>query len=378
MKFSFGKNKIKKIIDKSVLKKKDSLIGLPVLFTLSGFSSIRNAFKPDIINKIAVLKITSLRDVTFTANAVKALKKIYPNASITYLAGEDNFNMASELEGVTNAVRLFGNDLSKSMKIIKNAGHFDLWIDFGVWSRFEAIMTQTAKASYKVGFKTDGEHRHFAYDKVVDYSFESHYTKNIAFLLSSIGVKVEETNNHENTENENHAKQVVIDIFADNAEQNNRKWSHSNWKIIVEYLNKLGYRVALVGEKKDIEESETFNEFAGSNVDIDFLVGRLDFGEKVKLLKNSALIISGDNASLHTGIYYGTKAVALIGPTDKQKYGPIGKNIYVVSSSGCTGCQSLYGDEVCSMAFPDCMESISSETVINYINEALGVNIEKN
>ena len=45
MKFSFGKNKLKKLVDNSVLKKKDSLIGLPVLFALSGFASIRNAFK---------------------------------------------------------------------------------------------------------------------------------------------------------------------------------------------------------------------------------------------------------------------------------------------------------------------------------------------
>lgn len=376
MKFDFGKKKLKKLIDNSVLKKKDSLIGLPVLFTLTGFSNIRQAHKPEVINKIAVLKITSVRDTVFTAASVKALKKAYPNAKITYFTDEDNFHIASEIEGIDNTVRLFSNDLSKSMKIVKNAGHFDLWIDFGAWSRFEAIMTQTAKASYKAGFKTEGEHRHFAYDKVADYSFDIHETINYAFLLSSIGIKV---NNSEieakHTENIND-KLVIIDIFADSPEQNNRKYSQNNWKIIVEHLNKLGYRAALIGDKKDIEEAEAFNELAGSSADIDFFVNRLDFADKLKLISSAALVIAGDTSILHTGAFLGKKVIGLYGPTDKKRYAPVGSNIYILSSTGCSGCQNLYGDEKCTMNTPDCMDSIPVESVISKIDLALGVNIE--
>ncbi len=376
MKFDFGKNKLKKLIDNSVLKKKDSLIGLPVLFTLSGFSNIRQAHKPEVVNKIAVLKITSVRDIIFTSSSVKALQKAYPNAKITYFTGEDNFNLASEIEGVYNTIRLFSNDLSKSMKIVKNAGHFDLWIDFGAWSRFEAIMTQTAKASYKVGFKTEGEHRHFAYDKVADYSFDIHETANYAFLLSSIGIKVNnseiETKQTENIDD----KLVIIDIFADNPEQNNRKYNQSNWKIIVEHLNKLGYRAALIGDKKDLEEAEDFNELAGSSADIDFFVGRIDFADKLKLISGAALVISGDTSILHTGAFLGKKVIGLYGPTDKKRYAPVGNNVYIVSSNGCSGCQNLYGDEKCTMNTPDCMDSIPVESIISKIDLALGVNIE--
>ncbi|MDY5050257.1 MAG: hypothetical protein SPF17_02460, partial [Candidatus Mucispirillum faecigallinarum] len=69
MKFDFGRKKIKKLIDNSVLKKKDSLIGLPVLFALTGFSNIRQVHKPEVVNKIALLKITSVRDIIFTAQS---------------------------------------------------------------------------------------------------------------------------------------------------------------------------------------------------------------------------------------------------------------------------------------------------------------------
>lgn len=378
MKFNFGKQKLKKFINNSVLKKKDSLIGLPVLFTLTGLSNIRQAHKPDTINKIALIKITSVRDTIFTSFAIKALKKAYPNASITYFTGEDNFNIASVLNGVDNTVRLFSNDLSKSMKIVKNAGHFDLWVDFGAWSRFEAIMTQTAKASYKAGFKTEGEHRHFAYDKVADYSFDIHETANYSFLLSSIGIKVNnddiEIPQVENIDD----KLVIIDIFADNLEENNRKYSQNNWKLIVEHINKSGYRAALIGDKKDLEEAETFNELAGSSADIDFFVGRLDFADKLKLISSAALVISCDTSILHIGAFLGKKVIGLYGPTDKKRYAPVGnsKDIYILSSNGCSGCQNLYGDEKCTMDKPDCMDSIPVESVISKIDLALGVNVE--
>ncbi len=375
MKFDFGRKKIKKLIDNSVLKKKDSLIGLPVLFALTGFSNIRQVHKPEVVNKIALLKINSVRDIIFTAQSVKALKKAYPNAKITYFTGEDNFNTASIIPGIDNAVRLFHNDLSKSMKIVKNAGHFDLWIDFGAWSRFEAIMSQTAKASYKIGFKTDGEHRHFAYDKAADYSFDIHETANYAFLLSSIGIHVD-NNMVEKSQEEDNQKLVVIDIFADNQAQNTRKYSQNNWKVIVEHLNKAGYRAALIGDKKDIEEAENFNELAGSKADIDFLVGRLDFSDKLKLISTSSLVIAGDTSILHIGAFLGRKVIGLYGPTDKNRYGPVGKNVYVISSNGCSGCQNLYGDEKCTMDKPDCMESIPVETVLHKIDEVLGVNVE--
>lgn len=378
MKFNFGKQKLKKFINNSVLKKKDSLIGLPVLFTLTGLSNIRQAHKPDTINKIALIKITSVRDTIFTSFAIKALKKAYPNASITYFTGEDNFNIASVLNGIDNTVRLFSNDLSKSMKIVKNAGHFDLWVDFGAWSRFEAIMTQTAKASYKAGFKTEGEHRHFAYDKVADYSFDIHETANYSFLLSSIGIKVNnddiEIPQVENIDD----KLVIIDIFADNLEENNRKYSQNNWKLIVEHINKSGYRAALIGDKKDLEEAETFNELAGSSADIDFFVGRLDFADKLKLISSAALVISCDTSILHIGAFLGKKVIGLYGPTDKKRYAPVGnsKDIYILSSNGCSGCQNLYGDEKCTMDKPDCMDSIPVESVISKIDLALGVNVE--
>lgn len=373
----FWKNKTgKKGGLKSFSKNKDSLLGIPLLFALSGFAPIRRASKPDTVYKIALLKMNSVRDTVFASYFISVLKQVYPNAKITFFAGESNFNMASEIPEVSNAVRLFSSDFTKSMKIVKAAGSFDIWIDLGVWSRFEAIMTQTASALYKIGFRTEGEHRHFAYDKVVDYSYDTHEIKNIFNLAALLDVEINRPEIKDTHIDSDNNKVVVIHIFADSLYENSRKWSMSNWKEIVEFLNGRGYRVALTGDKKDTDEAESFNELVGANADIDFFVGRMDFAETLKFLRSVSLVISGDTSVLHMASFLGTPVIGLYGPTAKELYAPIGNNAFVISSSGCSGCQNIYGDEVCSMEQPDCMNSISVETVKSHIVKILGDDVE--
>lgn len=357
---------------KSFSKKRDSLIGIPLLFTLAGFSQVRNSHKPETVNKIAVMKISNVRDTFFTYTALKALKEVYPEATITFFTGENNFNAASLIPYVSNTVKLFSSDTSKSMKIVKLSGKFDLWIDFGVWSRFEAIMTHTASATYKIGFRTNGEHRHFAYDKVVDYDYNIHELENFNNLMSALNIyiKKREVNDYKR---ENIDKNlVIIDIFSDIDSENNRKWQHQGWKSVVEYINKKGMRVTLIGGRKDIDESEKFNEIAGSGADIDFLVGRLDFLEKTELIKKASLVIAGDNSTLHTASFFNVPVIGLYGPTSSNIYGPAGSNAYVVESNSCSGCQNTYGDEECYMLEPECMSFIKPETICRIIDEIFG------
>ncbi|MDE7169021.1 MAG: hypothetical protein K2N67_02385, partial [Mucispirillum sp.] len=100
----FWKNKtVKNGGLKSFSKNKDSLLGIPLLFALSGFSPIRRASKPDTVYKIALLKMNSVRDTVFASYFISVLKQVYPSAKITFFAGESNFNMASEIPEVSNA-----------------------------------------------------------------------------------------------------------------------------------------------------------------------------------------------------------------------------------------------------------------------------------
>lgn len=360
---------------KSFSKKRDSLIGIPLLFTLAGFSAVRNSHKPDNVKKIAVLKISNTRDTFFTYTAIKALKEVYPEATITFFTGENNFNSASLIPYVSNTVKLFSSDTAKSMKVVKLSGKYDLWIDFGVWSRLEAIMTHTAAALYKIGFRTNGEHRHFAYDKVIDYDYNIHEADNFNNLMSALNIYIKKREFNDYKRDNVDKNLVIIDIFSDNESEKNRQWSHQNWKSVVEHINKKGMRVTLVGGRKDIEESEKFNEMAGSGVDIDFLVGRLDFLEKTELLKKASLVIAGDNSTLHTASFLNVPVIGLYGPTSSKLYGPTGNNVHVIESNSCSGCQNTYGDEECYMAESECMSFIKPETVCKIIDEILGEKI---
>lgn len=371
------KPKPKKKVRTSISKKRDSLIGLPVLFTLSGFSQVRNISLPDTINRIGILRLSSIRDTVFTYTALRALKEAYPNAKIIFFAGDENYHVAQIMPGVSGVIRLDHNDISKSIKKVKQAGTFDLWVDFGVWTRLEAIMSQSANANFKIGFKTENTMRHFAYDRIIDYSYEIHEKDNIDRLLNTIGINITDSSFPKILRNKIDEKLVIFDLFSDTEFQENRKWALENWKVVAEYLTSIGIRIALIGPKKFVPIAEEFNDLVGANADIDFLVGRLDFPATIDLISQSKIVIGGDTGILHVASMLGVPVIGLYGPTDTKLYGPIGNQVYTVSSSGCSSCQNIYGDETCNMVEADCMDSIAPEMVIRYIDEIINYKEEE-
>ena len=70
------------------------------------------------------------------------------------------------------------------------------------------------------------------------YNFPVTFTV-FSIILLNIGLKVNKNEIEVKQAEIADDKIVVIDIFADNIEQNNRKYSQSNCKIIVQHLNKL-------------------------------------------------------------------------------------------------------------------------------------------
>ena len=50
----------------------------------------------------------------------------------------------------------------------------DVLIDTSQWSRFGAILCALSGAPFVIGFKTEGQHRHFSYDATVRHRANCH------------------------------------------------------------------------------------------------------------------------------------------------------------------------------------------------------------
>lgn len=370
----------KKKQPKSAYKRKDLLIGAPLLFTLSGLEKTRPGImpEPNMVHRIGVMKLFGVRDIALARTFIAVLRVVYPKADIIFFASEQNFHALQLMPNLSGSVCLISSSLTASMNKVKSCGTFDLWIDFGIWSRFEAIISQTANAVYKIGFRTEGEHRHFAYDRVTDYNKDIHIFDNFEKLFALLDITVIKPVIVESLGEANREKKtVVLNIFADSLSEKNRQWSLENWCSVANFLFSKGYRIVLVGDKKDVAEAEKLNELAGADIDIDFLVGRLTFTDTINLLKSASLLISIDSNLLHAAAMIGTETIALYGPTSATLSQPIGfQGLHIIASEQCTPCQMLYGDEGCLLESVECMNAISVEYLISKISEILKIEEE--
>jgi len=96
------------------------------------------------------------------------------------------------------------------------------------------------------------------------------------------------------------------------------------------------------------------------------LTGKITLLQLGAVLKQCALLVTGDTGPLHIATAMGTSVVALFGAADPSRTGPLGAGHRVVQAKGvpCVPCRS----RACNNAIPlECMKRISPKDVFDEI-----------
>ena len=96
------------------------------------------------------------------------------------------------------------------------------------------------------------------------------------------------------------------------------------------------------------------------------LIGRTTLKQLVGVVARCAAFVSNDSGAMHIAAAVGTPTVALHGPTNPHKWGPVGDNHVVIQSPiPCSPCLDLGFDYGCSTH--PCMGMITVESVYEAI-----------
>ena len=98
------------------------------------------------------------------------------------------------------------------------------------------------------------------------------------------------------------------------------------------------------------------------------LAGELTLLEFAELMKHVDLLVTGDSFAMHLASAFHTPLIALFGPTDENRIGPVGKHSSVLRSD--QPCQRCYRRDYCEM---DCINFIRPERVLREIRNRLGL-----
>ena len=356
----------------------DRYVGVPLVVSVGRFR--RRRTPPTRPARIVVLKTGAIGDTILLSGPLRDLRAAFPESRVVLVTSTSNAEAGRLLDDADEVV---STPISRPWLAIRRirAERADLLLDFASWPRIDALVSAFAGTPYTIGFATSGQHRHHAYDAVVEHSDTRHELDNYRALIVAAGARAASSPYVAPPgvlarSRIPESPFVVLHLWAAGIQKERKEWSLDRWRGLASELTRRGFTIALTGGLADVERSRAFlADGPPLGPSIDF-TGTLSLPELVDLLGHSSGLVTVNTGVMHLAAAAGVPTVALNGPTSSRRWGPIGPRCVSVDSE-TPGCGYLnLGFEYAGRP-SDCMEGVSVarvlEATLDLVDEEKGV-----
>lgn len=366
----------------SLLRFLDRWLGIPFCLATSLLRKLGRHAKPEEPARAALLCLGAIGDLLLLNFLIQALAARFPRLKIDLLLSRANAQ-AGELLPNINAIKTFS--ITRPDKIISylRAQKYDLLIDSGQWARISAIICNCSGAGCSAGFKSAGQWRHFGYDFIAPHSSGVHEKDNFMALgralwpdlKESFALRIPERNDLNILPRK--GKWICLHMRPSGVKSRLKEWPEENWRELCKQLLSMGFILLLTGSEADRAAAESFiKRYFINNKNIISLAGRLKLAETALVIKKARALISVNTGIMHLGALSGTPVIGLHGPTNPDRWGPLGPNsAALLPKEGMRAYLDL-GFEYPKNAASS-MPGISVAEVLQGLRR-LGVNLEQN
>lgn len=352
----------------------DRYLGIALVFALGTVRRRRPI--PVQPKNIGLLNTAAVGDTVLMSGPVADLRAQYQDARVTFLSGPSNYEMACLMDHLDQVIRLPIFDPLASLRVLR-AQQLDILLDFGPWCRLNALLTILSGARFVVGFRTRGEARHFGYDLAVEHSGSVHELENHRRIVRALGIQAYhrpslpcEPSGYKRRDDVE-APYIACHLWPGGSAARQKEWPTVRWVALAEYLAGRQYRIVFTGSanQRDLNEAviarigAPLRHFARN-------AAGATLRETLRILAGAELVVSVDTGVMHMTAALDVPLVALYGPSNAERWGPVSEKAIVVASP-------LTSSGYLNLGFenprnpPPCMEAICYESVQNACNAAL-------
>ncbi len=375
---------------KKILKMMDLIIGTAVILILSLFWRRHRFELPKKPKRILIIKLVALGDTLLLIPTLRALRKTFSDVHITFIGTAINEQLVQLFPQYIDEIKRF--EVYQSLKhplyfirfireLRKNAP--DIVFDFEQWSFITPILSGLSGGRITIGFKIPGRLRHLLYSRSYARQSNIHESQNFLRLLSIYGLE-KYTNDLElpvNNSNVQWIKQalssggwestqkIVVIHPGCGAHGFPREWPLESYHNLCMCLQESNNKLFFVFTGYGVEERLT-NRLASSFSNSSVQLTELNLTALVALLSIADLVVSGNNGIMHLAAALKRPQVALHGPTNSIKWGPLNPRAVVIKSS-CPGCPCLDLGFEYHRTDGYCMAQITMEEVLQVSKELL-------
>jgi ADP-heptose:LPS heptosyltransferase len=318
------------------LRRLDRIVGIPAVAVLSILK--RRKQIPTKVSAVGLIALGAIGDTILSVGpAVPVLRQAFPQAKLYLFTSKSNGSIAPLLPPIDEIHVISVTDPIRTVSLLRP----DILIDFGPWPRISAILAALSDASFTVGFKTSGQHRHYAYDLAVEHSGKIHEFENHASLLAAIGVprpawpRITPSGGIRRKLREERSKPyIVCHPWASGFKSEMREWPDRHWQEFAVNVAQQGWEVVFTGGPADVARSKTLVEgIAPSDHEnqVHDVAGLYSLDETAALLEGSDSVVTVNTGIMHLAAAIGAPIVALHGPTDPARWGPLSDNARLIA-----------------------------------------------
>lgn len=315
------------------------------------------------IHNILFITLSNIGDVTLTLPVLGVLEKEFPNAKISVMVSQQAKEIFKNDPAITKIISYdkhisFIEKIRLGLRLRKR--NFDLVVDLR--STLYPMLINAPFRTPLFSKKNSKVHKKYA-----------HLSK-----LKPLGLNIEGAgynlsfSEDDKLKTKNIFKEFNISeddkiaAVAPGAKSHIKRWTISGFTKVCQRLNReLGIKVLLVGDDND---KEIISQILSSGLNDTYdISGQTNINELGHLLSKCKLLITNDSAPLHLAELVNTPCIAIFGPTDDKKYGPIlEKSAVVRKKLKCSPCEKAQ----CAFNL-DCMKQIGADEVFGAARKIL-------
>lgn len=342
--------------------------------------------------EILVIKLSAIGDVIHTLPSVRALKKKFPDARITWVvetAAADLLKGNPDLDRVIVSRRkAWVNDLKQFKNIGKSISEFsafirtlnyrkyDIVIDFhGLFK--SAILAFLVKGDRKIGYDSMQELSGLFYTEKIPEDMDKHAVDRYLDFARYLGCDTGtiQFNICPDAENEKKIDSLLQEnrisrddkliAVSPQALWETKLWDNEKFAQLCDRIaSELGGRVIFTGNGAAEMIADIRSRMKSDSINLE---GKTTLRELAALYRRVALLVTTDSGPMHLAAAVNTPVVAIFGPTSPARTGPYG-TIHTVVQKGltCVPCFLKHCET------RNCMNEISVEEVFQVIKMKTG------
>jgi len=275
--------------------------------------------------RIGIFSPTAIGDLILESGVITHIHETFPEASIYLFHGASNASAVPLLTTSVHAQECNFSDFAATLRAIR-AAKLDIVADLTPWPRLTALYAALSGAM-TVGFDSEFQRRHCAYDIAVPHLRTRHEAENLQALA---GVFSNCSAYRISVRNDlpipsrplPYSRLVLFHVSPGGSRATDKSWPTDRWAQLLRLLAADGFSIALTGTPADSHQVESVLRLAALPTDVALsLCGQLSLTELGGTLKASRLLVTVDTGVLHLASALNVPVIALHGPTRSTRWG---------------------------------------------------------